>query len=283
MTELSNIAKKIRELSIESIYHAQSGHPGGSLSIAEILAVLYFYEMNFDGNKPNDKERDRLVLSKGHACPAYYATLALKGVFSIENILELRKVHSQMEGHPDARVKGIDAPSGSLGMGLSQGIGMAIGAKYQNMKYRVYVIIGDGDMQEGNTWEAFMLAPFKKLDNLVVIYDDNKIQGDAFVAQQLPIGDVEAKLTAFGWHVEKVNGHDMDELKSAFDAARGIKEKPTFIWADTIKGKGIPFMENVVSWHGSSTITEQEYKDAMKALNKTAIPAYLFTTELSIP
>ncbi len=267
MTDLTAVAREIRKITIESIYHARSGHPGGSLSIAEILAVLYFHEMNFNGDTPDDPTRDRFILSKGHACPAYYAALALKGLFSLEDVIKkLRKIDSMLEGHPDARVKGIDAPSGSLGMGVSQGIGMALGAKLQNMDYRVYVLIGDGDMQEGNTWEGFMLAPFKKLDNLVVIYDSNKIQGDSFVTNQLDIGDIEAKLTSFGWHVEKVNGHNIDELKTAFDTAKTIRKKPVFIWADTIKGKGVSFMENVVSWHGSSTITDQEYNDAIKEL-----------------
>lgn len=266
MTDLKEIATEIRKIALESIYQARSGHPGGSLSIADILAVLYFHEMNFDGQNPDDKTRDRFILSKGHACPAYYGALALKGVFPRDEALKLRKIGSFMEGHPDARQPGIDAPSGSLGMGLSQGIGMALGAKYQNLSYRTYVLLGDGDMQEGNSWEAFMLAPFQKLDNLVAIYDANGLQGDDSVSAQLDLGDVPAKLKAFGWHVLEVDGHDVDALKEAFAAARQTKGQPTFVFAKTVKGKGVSFMENVISWHGSSTMSDQEIKESLAEL-----------------
>ncbi len=263
---LSDVANKIRTQSIKAIHAAKSGHPGGCLSIAEILAVLYFDELNITPEAPDNVNRDRFVLSKGHACPALYCVLAERGYFNRNEAMTLRKIDSRMEGHPSIDIPGVDAVSGSLGMGVSQALGMALGAKYQNKDYRTYVIVGDGDMQEGNTWEALLLAPFKKLDNLVVIYDSNKLQGDAPVALQLDMGDVGAKLKTLGWHIITVDGHDISAIQSALKEARMTTEKPTFILADTIKGKGVSFMEGVLSWHGSVTMTDKELTDSLNEL-----------------
>jgi len=266
---LSEKANVIRCQTIKAIHAARSGHPGGSLSICDLLAVLYFDEMNINPVDPSGADRDRFILSKGHGCPAHYCALAERGYFSREEALTLRKIDSRMEGHPSIEIPGVDAISGSLGMGLSQGIGMAMGAKYQNKDYRTYVILGDGDLQEGNSWEAFMLAPFKQLDNLVAIYDCNKLQGDATVKEQLDMGDINAKLTAFGWHVIEIDGHDTLAIQSAFKDARSVTDKPTFILADTIKGKGVSFMEGVLRWHGSVTMTDQELSDSLDELENS--------------
>ncbi|TNE66544.1 MAG: transketolase [Alphaproteobacteria bacterium] len=264
--ELAARATEIRRQCLKAVYAARSGHPGGSLSIADMLSVLYFDEMNIDPAKPALRTRDRFVLSKGHACPALYVALALRGYFPMEEALKLRKLEGFMEGHPDVRIPGVDAPSGSLGMGLSQGLGMAIGAKLQGLDFRTYVILGDGDMQEGNTWEAVMSAGHKKMDNLVAIYDSNKLQGDAPVATQLDMGDVAAKVGQFGWHTLKIDGHDVGAIQSALATARSEKGRPTFIFADTVKGKGVSFMENVLYWHGSVTMKDEELEKALAEL-----------------
>ncbi len=266
MADLKQIAHQIRIECLKAIHAGRSGHPGGSLSIADMLAVLYFDEMNIDPAKPNWPDRDRFILSKGHACPALYVAMAMRGYFPMEEAMRLRHIGSFTEGHPDVRTPGIDAPSGSLGMGLSQGLGMALGAKYQSKSFRTHVIVGDGDMQEGNTWEAIMLAGHKKLDNLVALYDGNKLQGDAPVKEQLDLGDVGAKVANFGWHVINIDGHDVDAIQAALAEARDTKGKPTFIVADTMKGKGVSFMENVLFWHGSVTMTDEQLSDALKEL-----------------
>jgi len=238
------------------------------LSIADILAVLYFDEMSIDPRNPDWPERDRFVLSKGHACPAYYSALAARGYFSPEEVLSLRKIDGGMEGHPCIDIPGVDAVSGSLGMGLSQAIGMALGAKYLGKTYRTYVILGDGDMQEGNTWEAFMLAPHKKLDNLVAIYDSNKLQGDATVKQQLDMSDIGTKLRAFDWHVITIDGHDIGAIKASLKAESSMKNEPTFILTETVKGKGVSFMEGQLSWHGSVTMTNEQLSNSLNELEK---------------
>ena len=266
MSELREIANSIRINCLKAIHAGRSGHPGGSLSIADMLAVLYFDVMNLDPAKPDWKGRDRFILSKGHACPSLYVALAERGYFPMEEALKLRKIDSFAEGHPDVGMPGIDAPSGSLGMGLSQGLGMALGGRHLEQDFRTHVILGDGDLQEGNTWEAIMLAGHKKMDTLVAIYDSNKLQGDAPVATQLNMGDVGAKVATFGWHVLYVDGHDTDALKGALQEAKTINEKPTFIVADTVKGKGVSFMEGVLFWHGSVTMTDQQLTDAVKEL-----------------
>lgn len=263
---LEQTAKEIRRESIRAIHAGRSGHPGGSLSIADMLSVLYFDEMKVDPAKPDWNDRDRLVLSKGHACPALYAAMALRGYFPVEEARGLRKISTHFEGHPDVRTPGIDAPSGSLGMGLSQGLGMAMGAKYQDLDFRTYVILGDGDLQEGNTWEAIMSAGFKGIGSLTAIYDSNKLQGDAPVSEQLDMGDVTEKFASFGWHTQSIDGHDIDALKGAFATARDVIDRPSFIFADTIKGKGVSFMENVLFWHGSVTMTDEQLEDALKEL-----------------
>lgn len=266
MTDLKDIANRIRINCLKAIHAGRSGHPGGSLSIADMLAVLYFDVMNVDPSRPDWGERDRFILSKGHACPSLYTALALKGYFPMKEALRLRKIDGFAEGHPDVRTPGIDAPSGSLGMGLSQGIGMALGGRHQNLDFRTHVILGDGDLQEGNTWEAIMLAGHKNLDTLVAIYDANKLQGDAPVSTQLDMGDVGAKVATFGWHVLYADGHDIDALKTAFEEAKTTKGKPTFIVADTVKGKGVSFMEGVLFWHGSVTMTDEQLADSLKEL-----------------
>ncbi len=267
MTEnLEQIAGSIRKVALEAVYNGRSGHPGGSLSIADMLAVLYFDEMNVKPDDPDWKQRDRFVLSKGHACPALYAALALKGYMPVEEAKTLRKIDSRMEGHPDAAIPGVDAPSGSLGMGLSQGLGMAMGARIQGLDFRTYVILGDGDMQEGNTWEAIMAAGHHKMDSLVALYDSNKLQGDAPVETQMNMGNVVDKVSTFGWHTISIDGHDVDALKAALAEARATKGRPTFIQADTVKGKGVSFMEDVLYWHGSVTMSDAEIGDALKEL-----------------
>lgn len=265
--DLGKVARDIRGEALRAIHSGRSGHPGGSLSIAEMLSVLYFEEMNVDPQRPDWRERDRLILSKGHACPALYAALALRGYFPVEEARRLRKIDSPMEGHPDVRTIGVDAPSGSLGMGLSQGLGMALGAQHQGLDFRTYVILGDGDMQEGNTWEAIMSAGFKGIASLTALYDANKLQGDAPVSQQLDMGNVVEKFASFGWHVQSIDGHDIDALRAALVAAREETERPSFIMADTVKGKGVSFMEDVLYWHGSVTMTDDQLSDALKELD----------------
>lgn len=263
--ELHGHAVEIRRIALRAIYNARSGHPGGSLSIAEILSVLYFDALNVNPECPDWSDRDRCILSKGHACPAYYAALALRGFFSVEEALTLRKVNSRMEGHPDFRIPGVDAPSGSLGMGLSQGLGMALGGRFLDKDFKTFVILGDGDMQEGNTWEAIMAAGFQRMGTLIAIYDSNKLQGDAPVRVQLDMRDVGDKVGTFGWKVLRVDGHDIQALQSSFSEARN-SEKPTFIVADTVKGKGVSFMEGVLRWHGSVSMTEAEIAASLAEL-----------------
>jgi len=266
LNDIDTIARQIRVRALQSIHSAGSGHPGGSLSIADMLAVLYFSEMHIDPKNPNRPDRDRLYLSKGHACPALYAALALRGYFPTDDLAGLRKIDGYLEGHPDAAIPGVDGVSGSLGMGLSQAVGACLGGRYQNFSGRSFVILGDGDMQEGNTWEAIMLAGARKLGNLIVIYDANKLQGDATVADQLDMGDVGAKVSPFGWDVSYVNGHDIDALAKILGIKRGPENKPHFIVADTIKGKGVSFMEGELFWHGSVTMSDQQLHDALYEL-----------------
>jgi len=266
MCDFKELARKIRILAIEAIYHARSGHPGGSLSVADILTILYFDELRLDPRQPHWADRDRFVLSKGHACPALYAALALKGFFPSEEVRGLRKINHYLEGHPDVRIPGVDAPSGSLGMGLSQGLGMALGARYSGHDFRTYVVLGDGDMQEGNTWEAFMAASHHRVGSLTAILDFNGLQGDDRVTKQMNYAPIAAKVNAFGWHVQEVDGHNMNQLRNALAAARAESKQPSFILARTVKGKGVGFMEDQVVWHGSSTLTDEQYHQSLKAL-----------------
>lgn len=266
INHLHQSANDIRMRSLEMIFSAGSGHPGGALSCADLISVLYFDELNINPKSPNWDGRDRFILSKGHSCPALYAGLALKGYFPMSDLNGFRKINSYIEGHPDVAIPGIDAPSGSLGMGLSQGLGMAIGARYTKRNFRTYVILGDGDMQEGNTWEAIMAAGHHKMDNLVAILDANKIQGDNFVEKQMNYFPVIEKLSAFGWDTIEIDGHDIIQIINALNVAKNTKGKPTFILANTIKGKGVSFMENELYWHGSVKMTDDELKRALTEL-----------------
>ncbi len=251
--ELSVIAEKIRLGIIEATHAAGSGHPGGSLSIADIMAYLYFEEMNVNVNDEKNEDRDRFVLSKGHTAPALYSTLALKGFFPFEELLTLRKNDSRLQGHPDMKgVPGVDMSTGSLGMGISAACGMALAGKLNNKDYRVYTILGDGESEEGQVWEASMFANHYKLDNLCVIIDYNGLQIDGPVAEIIGPAPFEPKLEAFGYNVITIDGHDFDQIDAAFRAARECKGRPTAIVANTVKGKGVSFMENKVNWHGSA-------------------------------
>ena len=251
--ELAVIAEKIRLGVIEATHAAGSGHPGGSLSIADILAYLYFEEMNVNVENPRDENRDRFVLSKGHTAPALYSALALKGFFPYEELLTLRKNDSRLQGHPDMKgIPGVDMTTGSLGLGISAACGMALAGKLNNKDYRVYTILGDGESEEGQVWEASMFANHYKLDNLCVIIDSNGLQIDGPVAEIIGPAPFEPKLEAFGYNVITIDGHDLDQIEAAFRAARECKGRPTAIVANTVKGKGVSFMENKVNWHGAA-------------------------------
>ena len=267
--KLSEIAKNIRKGIIEAVYSGQSGHPGGSLSIADIMAVLYFYEMNIDPQNPKDENRDRLVLSKGHCAPALYSTLANKGFFGIEELDTLRNIESRLQGHPDMKkIPGVDMTTGSLGQGLSAANGMALAGKLDNKSYRVYCILGDGEIEEGQIWEAAMASSKYKLDNLCVIVDNNNLQIDGTIEEVMSSYPIDEKFKDFGFQVINIDGHNLKEIIDAFDVAKNIKEKPVCIIAKTTKGKGVSFMENKAEWHGKAP-NEEEYKQAMKELEIT--------------
>ena len=268
VNELQNYACKIRQGVIEEVYCAQSGHPGGSLSIAEILAVLYFNQMNIDEKNPKAKERDRLVLSKGHTSPALYSTLALRGFFDTKELKNFRNINSNLQGHPDMKnIPGVDASTGSLGQGLSIANGMALASKQDSEGIRVYCICGDGEIEEGQIWEAAMTSSHYKLDNLCLIVDNNNLQIDGAVSDVMNIYPIDEKFKSFGFEVINVDGHNIPELISAFEQAKKVKGKPTVIIAKTIKGKGVSFMENKVEWHGRAP-KEEEYKQAIEELSK---------------
>ena len=263
---LENIANEIRISIIEQIYNAQSGHPGGSLSCADILAVLYFNQMNIDPKKPEAKERDRFVLSKGHCSPALYATLAQKGYFSKDLLKSFRKIDSNLQGHPDInKVPGVDMTTGSLGQGLSVSVGMAISSKMESAGFRVYCLVGDGEIEEGQIWEAAMSASKNKLDNLCVILDHNGLQIDGKVEDVGGLIEIKEKFESFGFNVIEVDGHNIESLIYAFNSAKQKKGMPSVIIANTIKGKGVSFMENEVSWHGKAP-NEEQYKQAISEL-----------------
>lgn len=264
--QLKIMACKIRMGVIEGVYHANSGHPGGSLSIADILTYLYFHQMKVDPQNPAWEERDRLVLSKGHVAPALYAALAHRGYFPLEELKTLRKSSSRLQGHPSMKLTpGVDMSSGSLGQGISVAAGMALGAKLAQKENRVYTILGDGELQEGQVWEAAMFAAAKGLDNLVAIVDNNNLQIDGTIAEvnsPYPIGE---KFKAFGWHVTEIMAHSFDEIDAAMHAALEFAGKPSVIVAKSVKGKGVSYMENQVAWHGAAPNTEQ-YEQAMQEL-----------------
>ena len=263
---LANIANDIRIEIIEQVYNANSGHPGGSLSCADILAVLYFNQMNIDSENPNAKGRDRFVLSKGHCAPALYATLARKGYFDKELLKGFRKVESNLQGHPDMKkVPGVDMSTGSLGQGLSAAVGMAIGSKMEHEGYRVYCLLGDGELEEGQVWEAAMSASKNKLDNLCAIVDYNTLQIDGNVEEVAGLIDIKEKFESFGFNVIEVNGHDIEALIHAFNSAKHQKDMPSVIIARTIKGKGVSFMEGKAESHGKAPNQEQ-YEEAINEL-----------------
>ena len=267
--ELKAIAAKVRLGILEGTHAAASGHPGGSLSIADIITYLYFEEMNVDASNPKWEERDRFVLSKGHTAPALYATLAQKGFFSPDEIKNLRNVNSFLQGHPDMKgTPGVDMSTGSLGLGISAACGMALSGKIDGKPYRVYTIVGDGESEEGQVWEACMFAAHYKLDNLCVIIDWNGLQIDGPVEEIMNPTPYDTKLAAFGFNVISIDGHDYDQIDEAFKNARTVKGKPTAIIAKTVKGKGVSFMENQVGWHGSAPNDEQ-YEKAVAEITAT--------------
>ena len=266
--ELQKMANEIRKGIVTAVHSAKSGHPGGSLSAADIFTYLYFEEMNIDPKDPKKPDRDRFVLSKGHVAPGLYATLAHKGFFPVEDLPTLRHVGSYLQGHPDMKhIPGVDMSSGSLGQGFSAAVGMALAGKMDKKDYRVYALAGDGEIQEGQIWEASMFAGARKLDNLCLVVDNNGLQIDGNVADVCSPYPLDKKFEAFNFHVININGHDFDEIRAAFAEARATKGMPTAIIAHTIKGKGVSFMENEVSWHGSAPNDEQ-YAVAMEDLKK---------------
>ncbi len=264
--ELQIFAAKARIGVIEGVYNAKAGHPGGSLSICDLLAYLYNGEMSIDASNPRMEDRDRFVLSKGHAAPALYATLALKGFFPVEDLKTLRKSDSYLQGHPNMnKIPGVDMSTGSLGQGISAAVGMALGAKLDKKDFRVYTVLGDGEIEEGEVWEAAMFAANRGLDNLVAVVDYNGLQIDGTVEEvnsPYPIAD---KFKAFKWNVVEIDGHDFDAIESALENSRATKGVPTCIVMKTIKGKGVSYMENAVGWHGKAPNTE-EYEQAMTEL-----------------
>ncbi|EOS72532.1 transketolase [Dorea sp. 5-2] len=266
--ELMKTANEVRKGIVTAVHSAKSGHPGGSLSAADIYTYLFFEEMNIDPADPKKADRDRFVLSKGHTAPGYYATLAERGFFPKEDLTTLRKVGAYLQGHPDMKhIPGVDMSSGSLGQGISAAVGMAVSAKISGDSYRVYTLLGDGEIQEGQVWEAAMLAAHRKLDNLVVIVDNNNLQIDGPITEVNSPYPIDKKFAAFNFHVININGNDLDEIDAAFKEARETKGQPTAIIAKTIKGKDVSFMENQASWHGAAPNDEQ-YAVAMADLEK---------------
>ncbi|MCD7922543.1 MAG: transketolase [Clostridiales bacterium] len=267
-TELEKLAVEVRKGIITGTYSAKSGHPGGSLSAAELFTYLYFGEMHVDPANPEDENRDRFVLSKGHVAPGLYAALALKGFFPMEEMTNLRQIGSFLQGHPDMKhTPGVDMSSGSLGQGFSTAVGMALAAKMDGKDYRVYCLAGDGEIQEGQIWEAAMFAGHRKLDNLVLIIDNNGLQIDGDIAEVCSPYPIEEKLAAFHFHAITIDGNDFDEIAAAFRKARETKGQPTAIIAKTVKGKGVSYMENQAGWHGKAP-NDEEYAVAMEELRK---------------
>ena len=263
--ELENKARQIRRLIVQMLAKAGSGHPGGSLSAADLITALFFAVLRHNPQAPNWPERDRFHLSKGHCCPLWYAVLAEAGYFPLEKLWTLRQLGSILQGHPDRRTPGVEVASGSLGQGLSVGLGMSLAAKMDKKDYRVYVLMGDGEIQEGNIWEAAMAASHYKRDNLCAMLDYNGFQIDGKTKDIMNLEPLTAKWQAFGWHTIEIDGHKMQEILSAYDEAKGIKDKPSIIIAHTIKGKGVSFMENVVDFHGRAP-TKEEAERALKEL-----------------
>ena len=266
--ELQKVANEVRKGIITSVHAAKAGHPGGSLSAADIFTYLYFEEMNVDPKDPKKADRDRFVLSKGHTAPGLYSALAQKGYFPVEDLETLRHLGSYLQGHPDMKhIPGVDMSSGSLGQGISAAVGMAIAGKMDNADYRVYTLLGDGEIQEGQVWEASMMAGFRKLDNLVVIVDNNNLQIDGAIDEVCSPYPIDKKFEAFNFHVINIDGNDFDQIDAACKEAKATKGMPTAIIAHTVKGKGVSFMENQVGWHGTAPNDEQ-YAVAMEELEK---------------
>ena len=266
--ELQKIANEVRKDIVTAVHAAKAGHPGGSLSAADIFTYLYFEEMNVDPKDPKKADRDRFVLSKGHTAPGLYSALAQKGYFPVEDLETLRHLGSYLQGHPDMKhIPGVDMSSGSLGQGISAAVGMAIAGKMDNADYRVYTLLGDGEIQEGQVWEASMMAGFRKLDNLVVIVDNNNLQIDGAIDEVCSPYPIDKKFEAFNFHVINIDGNDFDQIDAAFKEAKATKGMPTAIIAHTVKGKGVSFMENQVGWHGTAPNDEQ-YAVAMEELEK---------------
>jgi len=264
--ELQKRANEVRKGIVSAVHAAKAGHPGGSLSAADIFTFLYFEEMNIDPKNPKMDNRDRFVLSKGHTAPGLYSALANRGYFPVEDLLTLRKLGSYLQGHPDMKgIPGVDMSSGSLGQGISAAVGMALGAKMDKKDFRVYTLLGDGEIQEGQVWEASMFAGHRKLDNLVVIVDNNGLQIDGNIADVCSPYPIDKKFEAFNFHVINVDAHNFDELRAAFKEARETKGQPTAIIAKSVKGKGVSFMENNAGWHGKAP-NDEEYEQAMKDL-----------------
>ena len=266
--ELMKTANEVRKGIVTAVHSAKSGHPGGSLSAADLFTYLYFEEMNIDPQDPKNEDRDRFVLSKGHTAPGLYSALAHRGYFPVEDLTTLRHVGSYLQGHPDMKhIPGVDMSSGSLGQGVSAAVGMAIAAKLSDKAYRVYTLLGDGEIQEGQVWEAAMLAGFRKLDNLVVIVDNNNLQIDGAIDEVNSPYPIDKKFEAFNFHVITIDGNDFQQIEAAFHEARATKGMPTAIIAKTVKGKGVSFMENQAGWHGVAPNDEQ-YAAAMEELEE---------------
>ena len=266
--ELQKQAVEVRKGIVEGVHSAKAGHPGGSLSAADIFTYLYFEEMNIDPKNPKDENRDRFVLSKGHTAPGLYSALAHRGYFPVEDLLTLRHTGSYLQGHPDMKhIPGVDMSSGSLGQGLSAAAGMALAGKLKNKDYRVYALLGDGEIQEGQIWEAAMFSGYRKLDNLCVIVDNNNLQIDGAIDEVCSPYPIDKKFESFNFHVINIDGNDFDQIRAAFDEARATKGMPTAIIAHTVKGKGVSFMENQVGWHGKAP-NDEEFAIAMEDLRK---------------
>ena len=265
---LQKMAVEVRKGIVSSVHSAKAGHPGGSLSAADIFTYLYFEEMNIDPKDPKKEDRDRFVLSKGHTAPGLYSALANRGYFPVEDLLTLRHTGSYLQGHPDMKhIPGVDMSSGSLGQGLSAACGMALAGKMKQQDYRVYALCGDGEIEEGQIWEAAMFAGFRKLDNLCVIVDNNNLQIDGPIDEVCSPYPIDKKFESFHFHVINIDGNDFDEIKRAFNEARATKGMPTAIIAHTVKGKGVSYMENSVGWHGKAP-NDEEYAVAMEDLRK---------------
>lgn len=265
--ELQKTANEVRKGIVTAVHSAKAGHPGGSLSAADVFTYLYFEEMNIDPKNPDKEDRDRFVLSKGHTAPGLYSALANRGYFPVEDLTTLRKLGSYLQGHPCIHIPGVDMSSGSLGQGISAAVGMALGAKLGNKDFRVYTLLGDGEIQEGQVWEAAMFAGFRKLDNLVVIVDNNGLQIDGPIDKVCSPYPIDEKFKAFNFHVINCNAHDFDEIRAAFKEAKETKGMPTCIVMHSTKGKGVSFMENQCGWHGKAP-NDEEYAIAMADLEK---------------